>query len=140
VRRGSLRVGSVVVALASVVIAAGCSDENGTEAAAYEDGPAPFERSVTMSSSGYHPAKVRVLVGGSITFVNHDPTTLHSAETFAGYNNPKSSEDYTFNTRTLTWEEPYTIEFHNPGTYTYFCAIDGRMQGEVEVVMREPPR
>jgi plastocyanin len=131
-----LRVGFVVVALASVVIAAGCSDENGPPA--YEAGPAPFEQTVAITGSGFHPAKPRILVGGSITFVNHDPKTLHVAETSGGDSNPKSSED-AFDTYPLTWEEPYTIEFHKPGTYPYFCVLDSRMQGEIEVVMREPP-
>ena len=102
---------------------------------------AAFEATVDIVDSRYRPSKVRVLVGGSVTWINRDPDRSHTAETRdPAYKTLTGGTDQSWDTHALTWNEPYTVLFHKPGTYTYFCSLDPRMSGEVEVIVREPPK
>jgi plastocyanin len=130
--------GALVVAATGIAIA-GCSGDD--EATTASEPPASFEETVTIAGSGYRPEEARVLVGGSVTWINRDPESSHTAETEPGrYEALPGGEDVSFDTHTLSWGEPYTVTFHKPGTYSYLCAYHSEMKGTVEVVEREPPR
>ena len=122
-----------------VVALAGCGDGGGDDdAQAERSQTAPFERTVSIADKRYSPARARILVGGSITWVNRDPDAGHTAESDAPDVEPEPWLEKTdFDTHTLTWREPYTVTFHKPGTYEYHCSFHD-MKGVVEVVQRFP--
>jgi plastocyanin len=93
----------------------------------------PFKARVEITANGYKPRHVRILVGGSVTFVNMDETELHTAET---KDLPEGATDNNeFDTHSLTWEEPYTVIFHKPETVKYFDALDSDVKpGTVKAV------
>jgi plastocyanin len=140
---GVLRVrGAIVVAgVVLMGLAAGCGDEgkdSGGEATTattvegYEN--PPMHARVEITSKGYRPKHTRILVGGTVTFVNMDPDEEHTAET---KDLPEGASDNNeFDTHTLTWEEPYTITFHKPEKVTYFDSFDSTMTGTVEALAK----
>ena len=138
--RGAMRAALLLVA---ALLAAGCSDD---EPQAVDPSRAPqknahFHEVIEVDQSGFKPTHARVLVGGNVTFVNRDPdhTNYHSAESdglfksTASYNEPTA-----FQTHSLTWNEPYTIPFHKPGTYKYLCTFHSDMTGIIAVLTRTP--
>jgi len=128
-------------ALTALVLAAipglACSDDDDPAAGKGPAQPAPFERTVTVAESGYKPKLARVLVGGSITWVNRDKSSPHTAET-QSRDTPERpwDEEQDFDTHTLTWGEPYTVTFHKPGAFEYHCSFHSDMKGTVVVLAR----
>lgn len=128
------------LAVAALVAIAGCGDDDSDRAEADRGAGVPFRERVVITETGYHPADAKVLVGGTVTWVNRDPGKSHTAETDKGFKVTPSGEDGSFDTHTLTWGEPYTVTFHVPGSYSYSSSLDADFRGTVEVIMREPPR
>ena len=130
----------VLAALTATVMGGGCGNDDGARAGSGGE-RAAFRKTVTISDSRYHPAHTQVLIGGSVTWVNQDPVVNHTAETVSPrYRHTTGGERADFDTHALTWKEPYTVTFHKPGTYTYYCSFHSEMKGEVEVVVRTPPQ
>jgi plastocyanin len=129
---------------ATVALAAACGDDDGGDqassdasAAGSAEGEPPFEARVEITKDGYRPRHVRILVGGTVTFVNVDKTGSHTAET-GDISTTTVTDSNEFDTHTLTWEEPYTITFHKPEKVKYYDALSD-MTGTVEAVPRTPP-
>jgi plastocyanin len=149
-RRELRRIGGVLsirVVLTGVVLLAaaltGCGDDGDASPGGDDGASPPFETRVEITEDGYEPRDVRVLVGGSVTFVNMDRTQSHTAETGDLDGLPPgqvgATDNSEFDTHTLTWEEPYTVTFHKPGKVTYHSSFNQRMTGTVDVVTRTDP-
>ncbi len=129
-------------AAVAAVLVAGCGGD-GDEGSAGEKTVAnvtgdyenpPMHARVEITEKGYRPKHARILVGGTVTFVNMDPNNPYTAET---KDLPEGTSDNNeFDTHTLTWEEPYTVTFHKPEKVTYFNSFDSTMTGTVEAVSK----
>lgn len=154
-QEGASKIGGVLNVRAGLICAvllgaafAGCGgdDDDGGKATANDgastaaqsddSGNPPLHARVEITKNGYKPRNVRILVGGTVTFVNVD-RTAHTAETQdlgGGANDPEAVTDNNeFDTHTLVWEEPYTITFHKPEKVEYHDAFS-EMTGTVEAV------
>lgn len=131
---------AVLATAAALLTGAGCSDgEDPVDPSRETRNGVPFEETVTIDGAGYHPKDAEVLVGGTVTWINMDPRENHTAETRKDdYLETPNGEKITFDTHTLTWEEPYTVTFHQPGALTYVSSFDHDMKGSIEVVARKP--
>lgn len=128
------------VVAAAVVGAASTGCSNDDSPGADRASTPSFGETVTITGSGYHPSKARVLVGGRVTWINRDPHGVHTAETRPGdYEDLPGGEDQSFDTHILSWGEPYTVTFHKPGTYRYRSSYDQTWSGTVDVIERRPP-
>jgi plastocyanin len=134
-RAGTCRRVAAAALATAALLTLGCGDDGSGKS---EDGAVdgvPFETSVDITRDGYEPARTRVLVGGTITFVNRDDLLPHTAQT-----NSSGARDWIeeadFDTHALTHDEPYSVTFHKPGTFDYFCSFHNSMRGVVEVVVR----
>jgi plastocyanin len=131
---------AAALAVVGTLIAAGCGADSGASGDASEQA-VPFKRTVNITHTRFEPARATVLVGGTVTWVNRDPVQGHTAETSnPRYRDLTGGENQAFDTHTLTWNEPYTVTFHKPGSFDYHCSLDPRMKGDVQVVTRELPR
>lgn len=129
---GSLSSRAVLTCLAlSAAVIAGCG---GTGKSKDSDKNPPFRARVEITKEGYRPRHVKILVGGSVTFVNLDKSSDHTAET--GDLPDGASDNNEFDTHTLTWEEPYTVTFHKPEVVEYYSSFDSEMRGTVEAVIK----
>jgi plastocyanin len=128
-----------MVAALAAAIAAGCGGSSADTSERTAEAAAPFKQRVIITSTGYRPARTRVLVGGTVTWVNRDPSAAHTAQTDSSYKHLPSGEDGSFDTHTLSWGEPYTVTFHVPGAYEYTSSLDPSFKGSIEVVDRRPP-
>ncbi len=118
---------------AGALVLAGCGDDGESDAAG-----AAVPTTVEIVDGRYDPEKVRVLVGEAVTWVNLDGGVLHTAQTKSREDGGWREEE-DFDTHTLTWEEPYTVTFHKPGTFAYYCSFHPSMKGTVEVATRPLP-
>jgi len=128
---------AVAVSVSAVLAVGGCGEASGDKT---KRTTVPFRERVVITKTGYHPAHAKVLVGGTVTWVNRDPSRSHTAETGKGAEVTPSGEDGDFDTHTLTWGEPYSVTFHVPGSYSYGSSLDPDFKGTVDVLVREPPR
>jgi len=136
-----------MVLAAAVVAGCGGDDDDGgakaegataTDAAQSDDGVnPPMHARVEITQKGYKPKNVRILVGGTVTFVNVDKTESHTAQT--ADLPPTASDNNEFDTHTLAWEEPYKIYFHKPEKVTYYNSLEPGMSGTVEAVRKVDP-
>ncbi len=78
---------------------------------------------VTMPGTVFTPAAVRVLVGDSVTFANHD-TRPHTA----------TADDASFDTGEILPHGDATATFPAAGSFPYYCRIHSFMRGRVDVV------
>lgn len=122
------------LACLAALAAAGCGDDGPDRPAANDPRNPPFEARVEITDAGYRPKHVKILVGGSVTFVNMDRRNVHTAETEDLPDGPSDSNE--FDTHSLTWEEPYTVTFHKPEKVTYRNSLDPDMTGTVEAVVK----
>ncbi len=103
----------------------------------------PFKARVEITKDGYRPKNVRILVGGSVTFVNMDDSRGHTAETgdLDGEDPGEALTDNNeFDTHTLTWEEPYTVTFHKPEKVLFYDSFNPSTRGTVEAVSKVAPQ
>jgi plastocyanin len=78
---------------------------------------------VMIPGTLFTPATVRVLVGDSVLFMNHD-TRRHTA----------SADDASFDTGEILPHGEATATFPAAGRFPYFCRIHALMRGRVDVV------
>jgi plastocyanin len=134
--RNTVTVGLLLVTLAALP---GCGDARDDTGASQPQQTAAERATVDIAASGYEPAKTKILVGGTVTWINQDAKNGHTAQTSRASEpvDPRF-ESSEFDTHTLTWNEPYSVTFHQPGRFKYYCSFH-EMDGEVEVVRRTPP-
>jgi plastocyanin len=78
---------------------------------------------VTIPGTTFAPATVRVLVGDSVMWMNHD-TRPHTA----------TADDASFDTGSIQPHADATAAFPAAGSFTYYCRIHTFMRGRVDVV------
>ncbi|MDX6377085.1 MAG: hypothetical protein QOE98_1388 [Gaiellaceae bacterium] len=78
---------------------------------------------VMMPGTVFTPGTVRVLVGDSVLFMNHD-TRPHTA----------TADDASFDTGSILPHGEATATFPAAGGFPYFCRIHSSMRGRVDVV------
>jgi plastocyanin len=106
-----LRVVGAVVIASLCVVGAGCRSSSSPR--------------VTVKSFAFHPVRLSVHVGQTVTVANHD-TTLH---TF-------TADDGSFNTGSIGAGTARQVTFAKAGSYAYHCSIHVSMHGLVEVTGR----
>lgn len=77
---------------------------------------------VKIDNFSFGPAELKVPVGTTVTWTNHDDIP-HTAV----------STDKTFKSKVLDTDEKFSFTFSKPGTYEYFCSIHPKMTGKVVV-------
>lgn len=90
---------------------------------AAKDEPPGKKAQVTIKNRKYSPATVKVLKGGTITWVNQDQHEHTVAE-----------EDGVFKSDEIKPGKSYKFTFDKVGRYKYACKLHPRMKGIVEVV------
>ena len=77
---------------------------------------------VTIDNFTFAPAELKVKVGDTVTWTNHDdiPHTVVSTEK-------------RFASPVLDTDERFTYRFAAPGSYAYFCSIHPHMTGTITV-------
>jgi plastocyanin len=77
---------------------------------------------VKIDNFSFAPMAVKVAVGTTVTWVNHDdiPHTV-------------VSPDKVFKSKVLDTDEKFSFTFTKPGRYPYFCSVHPKMTGEVVV-------
>lgn len=78
------------------------------------------DSAVTIAEFAFDPTDLRVSVGTTVTWTNHDPT-------------PHTVTGHDFDTGALEQNGSGAVSFDTPGTFDYFCAIHPTMQGRVVV-------
>ncbi len=105
---------------ASVLVALACA--SGSSASA------PSTASVSLHDIAFHPAKVTIRAGGTVTW------TWHDADIDTEHNVTSKSGGLRFKSSTTRLTGSYTVRFNKPGKYLYQCTIHpASMQGEVIV-------
>ena len=133
--------GLATLAVAAVLLSSGCSNDDSPtiDPSRTLQKNARFHQVVEIYDSGFKPRNTRLLVGGSVTFVNRDPDNDHNAQSDGLFKATKAHPEQTaFDTHLLTWNEPYTITFHHYGTHEYVCTFHSDMKGTVDVFTRTP--
>jgi len=77
---------------------------------------------VKIDNFSFGPAELKVTVGTTVTWTNHDDIP-HTAV----------STDKMFKSKVLDTDEKFSFTFSKPGTYEYFCSIHPKMTGKVVV-------
>ena len=77
---------------------------------------------VRIDNFSFGPTEVKVLVGTTVTWTNHDdiPHTVVNTERL-------------FKSKVLDTDEKFSFTFSTPGTFLYFCSIHPKMTGKVVV-------
>src|SRR5258708_35521871 len=83
---------------------------------------------VTIDNFTFAPAELKVKVGDTVTFTNHDdiPHTVVSAGKFRS--------------RTLDTDNSFSFTFTAAGDYKYFCSLHPNMTGMIKGEQRAKPR
>ena len=79
------------------------------------------ETKVTIDNFTFAPAELKVKVGDTITWTNHDdiPHTIVSAGKFRS--------------KTLDTDDSFSFTFTAAGDYKYFCSLHPHMTGTIKV-------
>jgi plastocyanin len=79
------------------------------------------ETKVTIDNFTFAPAEVKVKVGDTVTWQNHDdiPHTIVSAGKFRS--------------KTLDTDDSFSFTFTAAGDYKYFCSLHPHMTGTIKV-------
>jgi plastocyanin len=79
------------------------------------------EIDVTIDNFTFTPNDMKVKVGDTVTWTNHDdiPHTVVSAGKFRS--------------KTMDTDDKYSFTFTSPGDYKYFCALHPHMTGMIKV-------
>lgn len=83
----------------------------------------PAAQQVAIQAFQFHPARLVVPVGTTVTWINHDEEPHLVASTDGGFRNSPA----------LDTGDRYSTRFRKPGTYTYFCSIHPQMVGTIVV-------
>ena len=130
------------VMLAIVLLGAGCGNDDDppkVDPSRAVQKNAKFHQVIEISKAGFKPANARILVGGSVTFVNRDPDNYHTAASDGLFKVTKAHDEQTaFDTHLLTWNEPFTVTLTHYGTLEYVCTMDSSMKGTIDVFTRSP--
>ena len=123
---------AIAVLLAATALGfAGCG--------AADDDPLPPKVTVQMLADSYRPEKVKVPVGGRVTWVNasQEFNTAQSPGVPEFENDlRKLDAQNKFDIHTLQPGEAQSVVFDTPGEYVYFSSFNNEMVGLVEVVAR----
>ena len=116
--RRSVSTGAVLLALGPVLAALGFGP--GTVTAGAQAKPETIQ--VRIDNFSFGPTELKVLVGTTVTWTNHDdiPHTVVSTEKV-------------FKSKVLDTDEKFSFTFSTPGTFLYFCSIHPKMTGKVVV-------
>lgn len=76
----------------------------------------------------FSPSNVGVQPGEKVTWIFNNPNTPHNVAA-----RPDSPTPWTLNTTIATDHPPVERTFAQDGTYTFYCAVHGGMQGTVTV-------
>jgi plastocyanin len=82
----------------------------------------PNANEIVIQNFAFEPATLTIKAGTKVTWINRDDDP-HTA----------TAVDKKFNSKTLDTGEQFSMEFDQPGTYKYYCALHPRMTGEVVV-------
>ena len=98
-----------LVAAAAIRVCIGCASAQAQE----------FQ--VTIDNFTFSPAEVKVKVGDTVTWINHDdiPHTTVSAGKFRS--------------KTLDTDDKFSFTFTSAGDYKYFCSLHPHMTGMIKV-------
>ena len=79
------------------------------------------EFNVTIDNFTFSPAEVKVKVGDTVTWTNHDdiPHTVVSAGKFRS--------------KTMDTDDHFSFTFTSAGDYKYFCSLHPHMTGMIKV-------
>jgi plastocyanin len=82
------------------------------------------EAEVTIDNFAFMPAILRVTVGTTVSWLNHDdiPHTVTS-----------SADPPLFRSHPLDTGDRFALRFERPGSYSYFCSLHPHMTGAIEV-------
>jgi plastocyanin len=110
--------GAVLAVLGLGLVALGLGP--GTVMARAQAKPETME--VRIDNFSFGPAELKVPVGTTVTWTNHDdiPHTVVSTEKV-------------FKSKVLDTDEKFSFTFSTPGTFLYFCSIHPKMTGTVVV-------
>jgi len=133
----SLRLVRLLVPVFALLVLSACGSSGGGSDAATETTAATSGATTTVAGGGgsgssgdaieikgfaFNPKELDVKVGTTVTWTNGDPAT-HTA----------TSDDGTFDTKSLKTGKSGTFTFEKAGTYTYHCGIHPTMTGTVVV-------
>ena len=79
------------------------------------------EMKVTIDNFTFSPVELKVKVGDTVTWTNHDD--IPHAVVSAGK----------YRSRTLDTDDSFSFTFTTAGDYTYFCSLHPHMTGTVKV-------
>jgi plastocyanin len=77
---------------------------------------------IKIDNFSFVPTVVKVAVGATVTWVNHDDIP-HTAV----------STDKVFKSKVLDTDDKFSYTFAKAGTYPYFCSLHPKMTGQVVV-------
>ena len=87
--------------------------------------PVPGGPSVMMKEFEFTPKEIKVKVGTTVTWINHDDDPHTVTSTANDFRSPG-----------LDTDESYAYTFTRPGTYEYYCTLHPLMTGKVIVRSR----
>ena len=104
---------------AGTLLAAGCYPNQPSQTA---NMTMASKNAVQISNSSYHPAKIVIARGETVTWVNHD-SVPHSVTSTNKY----------FDSGNIAPGGYYSYQFNNRGTYNYYSSLNHKMVGQVVV-------
>src|SRR5271163_810939 len=112
-----------MICLAAPVVIAAVLSLAGTPMMTADAQQAPAKTAeVKIDNFSFGPGDLKVAVGTTITWTNHDdiPHTVVST-------------DGVFKSKVMDTDEKFSYTFTKAGTYPYFCSIHPKMTGQVVV-------
>jgi plastocyanin len=127
----NLRPASLI--LAAAVLAAACGSRGETTSsdmqASHQAHP---DADVVIDTSTFAPSVLRVSVGETVTWVNHDDLLHTVTSNPRGQGSAAGSVRNRFDHR-LTRDETFSFYFERAGTFAYRCTIHTEMRGTIVV-------
>jgi plastocyanin len=77
------------------------------------------QANIYLQENGFHPQRLTVKVGTTITWVNKDPV-FHSVV----------EDNNLFQSALLAIGQSFSYTFNQPGTYSYYCGVHGGPGGK----------
>ena len=123
-----------VVAVAAVGLLGACGGSD--RGAGGDEGSTSSTNAVTMQLITFKPETLTVAPGTAVTWTQKDAGvhTVTSGTVQEGGGGVTKVPDGRFDSGELATDEMFTFRFHQPGTYSYFCALHpATMRGTVRV-------